>query len=48
VVNVTAAYAGSEERSQALAAGADGYLIRPLDTARLLATVEALLARRAA
>ncbi len=47
VVNVTA-YAGSEERTQALDAGADGYLTRPLDTARLLATMKTLLARRAA
>ena len=48
VINVTAAYAGSEERSQALDAGADGYLTRPLDGARLIATMKALLARRAA
>jgi CheY-like chemotaxis protein len=48
VINVTAAYAGSEERTQALDAGADGYLIRPLDTPRLLATLKALLDRRAA
>jgi DNA-binding response OmpR family regulator len=48
IINVTAAYAGSEERSQALDAGADGYLTRPLDRARLIATMEALLARRAA
>ncbi len=48
IINVTAAYAGSEERSQALDAGADGYLLRPLDTPSLLATVTTLLARRAA
>jgi CheY-like chemotaxis protein len=48
VINVTAAYAGSEERSQALDAGADGYLTRPLDAPRLFATMKALLARRAA
>jgi DNA-binding response OmpR family regulator len=48
IIHVTAAYAGSEERSQALDAGADGYLTRPLDRARLLATMETLLARRAA
>lgn len=48
IINVTAAYAGSEERAQALDAGADGYLTRPLEPARLLATMEALLARRAA
>jgi CheY-like chemotaxis protein len=48
VINVTAAYAGSEERTQALDAGADGYLTRPLDDERLLATMTALLARRAA
>lgn len=48
VLNVTAAYAGSEERSQALDAGADGYLMRPLESASLLATMKVLLARRAA
>ena len=48
IINVTAAYAGSEERSQALDAGADGYLTRPVEPAHLLATMEALLARRAA
>src|SRR5688572_6245106 len=48
VINVTAAYAGSEERTQALDAGADGYLTRPLDAAQLLATLNTLLARRAA
>jgi CheY-like chemotaxis protein len=48
IINVTAAYAGSEERSQALDAGADGYLTRPLEPARLLATMQTLLARRAA
>jgi CheY-like chemotaxis protein len=48
IINVTAAYAGSEERSQALDAGADGYLLRPLDIPSLLATVTTLLARRAA
>jgi CheY-like chemotaxis protein len=48
IINVTAAYAGSEERSQALEAGADGYLLRPLDIPSLLATVTTLLARRAA
>ena len=48
IINVTAAYAGSEERNQALDAGADGYLLRPLDVPSLLATVNTLLARRAA
>ncbi len=48
VINVTAAYAGSEERTQALDAGADGYLTRPLDAERMLSTMKALLARRAA
>ena len=48
VLNVTAEYAGSEERSRALDAGADGYLTRPLDSASLLATMKTLLARRAA
>src|SRR5687767_15942738 len=35
VINVTAAYAGSEERTQALDAGADGYLTRPLEAERM-------------
>jgi DNA-binding response OmpR family regulator len=48
IVTVTAAYPGSQERREALDAGADGYLIRPLDTAQLLATVRAVLSRRAA
>jgi DNA-binding response OmpR family regulator len=48
IVAVTAVYPGTEERREALDAGADGYLTRPLDTARLLATVRAVLARRAA
>jgi DNA-binding response OmpR family regulator len=48
VINVTAAYPGSAERTQALDAGADGYLTRPLEVARMLATMKALLARRAA
>jgi len=48
VINVTAAYAGSEERTQALDAGADGYLTRPLEAERMLSTMKALLARRAA
>lgn len=48
VLHVTAMYPGSEERTQALAAGADGYLTRPLDTDQLLATIKAVLAQRAA
>ena len=48
VIHVTALYAGSEERAEAMAAGADGYLTRPLDSERLLATIKAVLARRAA
>lgn len=48
IIHVTAAYAGSEERTQALDAGADGYLTRPLDTARLIATMQTLLDRRSA
>ena len=48
VLHVTAVYPGAEERAESLAAGADGYVTRPLDPAQLLATIEALLARRAA
>ena len=47
VVNVTALYLGAEERAEALAAGADGYFTRPIDAAQLVATINALLARRA-
>jgi sigma-B regulation protein RsbU (phosphoserine phosphatase) len=48
VLHVTAVYPGSAERAEALAAGADGYVTRPLEAAQLLATIKALLARRAA
>jgi len=48
VLQVTALYPGSAERADALAAGADGYLARPLDGEQLLATIRALLASRAA
>ena len=48
VLHVTAVYPGSEERAEALDAGADGYLTRPLDAERLLATVTAVLRPRAA
>jgi DNA-binding response OmpR family regulator len=48
VLHVTAMYPGSEERAEALAAGADGYLTRPLDAEQLLATITTVLARRAA
>jgi DNA-binding response OmpR family regulator len=48
VLHVTALYPGAEERAESLAAGADGYFTRPIDPAQLLATIEVLLARRAA
>jgi len=48
VVHVTAAYLGSAERREALEAGSDGYLIRPIDTPQLMATIKAVLTRRAA
>ena len=48
IIHVTAEYRGSQERTEALDAGADGYLTRPLETEQLLATIETLLARRAA
>ena len=47
VVHVTALYLGAEERSEALAAGADGYFTRPIDAVQLVATINVLLARRA-
>jgi hypothetical protein len=48
VVAVTASQPGAQERLEALAAGADGYLTRPLDPAVLLATVRTLVGRLAA
>jgi DNA-binding response OmpR family regulator len=48
VLHVTAVYPGSEELSEALEAGTDGYLTRPIDTEQLLATMKTVLARRAA
>jgi len=48
VLHVTAVYPGAAERAEALAAGADGYIMRPLEPAQLLTTIKALLARRAA
>jgi CheY-like chemotaxis protein len=47
VLHVTALYPGAEERSESLAAGADGYFMRPIDPAQLLTTIQVLLARRA-
>lgn len=46
IVNITAAYAGSEERVEALNAGADGYLTRPATREVLLATIKSVLAAR--
>ncbi|HEV8616544.1 MAG TPA: response regulator [Methylomirabilota bacterium] len=48
VVHVTAAYLGSAERREAMEAGSDGYLMRPIDAEQLLATVKAVLTRHAA
>jgi CheY-like chemotaxis protein len=48
VVHVTAAYLGSAERREALEAGSDGYLMRPIDAPQLMATIKAVLTRRAA
>jgi sigma-B regulation protein RsbU (phosphoserine phosphatase) len=48
VLHVTAMYPGSAEKAEALAAGADGYLTRPLDSDQLLATIKTVLTRRAA
>jgi sigma-B regulation protein RsbU (phosphoserine phosphatase) len=45
VLHVTALYLGAEERSESLAAGADGYFTRPIDAAQLVATINTLLAR---
>jgi DNA-binding response OmpR family regulator len=46
VLHVTALYPGSAERAESLAAGADGYLTRPLDAEQLIATIQAVLGRR--
>ena len=48
VIHVTALYPGAAERAESLAAGADGYLTRPLDASQLVATIRAVLARRSA
>ncbi len=45
VLHATALYLGSEERSESLAGGADGYFTRPIDAAQLVATINALLTR---
>jgi DNA-binding response OmpR family regulator len=45
ILSVTASHPGSQERLEALAAGADGYLTRPVDPAVLFATLRALLRR---
>jgi sigma-B regulation protein RsbU (phosphoserine phosphatase) len=47
VVHITAAYPGSAERLEALEAGTDGYLTRPIETEQLIATVMAVLKRAA-
>lgn len=39
---------GEEDRRRAQAAGADAYLVKPVDTATLLRTVDAVIERRAA
>lgn len=39
---------GEEDRQKAQAAGADAYLVKPVDTATLLRTVESITSRRAA
>ena len=44
-VIVTTAYARAESRAQALAAGCDGYLPKPLDTQELVQAVARLLGR---
>ncbi len=48
VLQVSAVYVGSGDRSQGLESGADAYLIKPVEPRELLATVRSLLRVRAA
>ncbi len=48
VLQISAAMESSENKAKALEAGADGYLIHPIDPAVLVATVRSLLRLRAA
>jgi signal transduction histidine kinase len=48
VLQISAAMVSAEHKAKALEAGADGYLIHPIDSAVLLATVRSLLRLRAA
>jgi PAS domain S-box-containing protein len=48
VLQMSAVYVGSGDRSQGLEEGADAYLVKPVEPRELLATVKALLRIRAA
>ncbi len=48
VLQISASMISSENKAKALEAGADGYLIHPIDSAVLVATVRSLLRLRAA
>jgi len=48
VLHLSASFIQSENRSEGLEGGADGYLVYPLEPRELIATVEALLRMRAA
>jgi PAS domain S-box-containing protein len=48
VLQISAVYIGSGDRSQGLEGGADGYLVKPVEPREILATVRALLRMRTA
>lgn len=48
VIHVSAVYVSSEDRAAGHKAGADAYMVSPVDTAELAANIDRLVLRRAA